>query len=55
MATFFFPHALGAKSVWERAVMHPPTLRGYATDAGFSAVEILPTPFDFWYFYRLVG
>jgi len=41
-------------SVETGTVMRPQTLRGYATDAGFSAVEILPVPFDFWYFYRLV-
>jgi 2-polyprenyl-3-methyl-5-hydroxy-6-metoxy-1,4-benzoquinol methylase len=35
-------------------VMRPNTLRGYATDAGFSAVEVLPVAFDFWHFYRLV-
>jgi hypothetical protein len=35
-------------------VMRLQTLRSYATEAGFSAVEILPVPFDFWYFYRLV-
>jgi 2-polyprenyl-3-methyl-5-hydroxy-6-metoxy-1,4-benzoquinol methylase len=35
-------------------VMRPDTLRGYATDAGFSAVEVLPVAFDFWRFYRLV-
>jgi len=35
-------------------VMRPNTLRGYATDAGFSAVEVLPIAFDFWHFYRLV-
>ena len=41
-------------SVGTGTVMRPQTLRGYATNAGFSAVEILPVPFDFWYFYRLV-
>jgi 2-polyprenyl-3-methyl-5-hydroxy-6-metoxy-1,4-benzoquinol methylase len=35
-------------------VMRPHTLRGYATDAGFSTVEILPVAFDYWHFYRLV-
>ena len=42
-------------SVETGTVMRPQTLRGYATEAGFSAVEILPVPFDFWYFYRLVS
>ena len=41
-------------SVETGTVMRPQTLRGYATEAGFSAVEILPVPFGFWYFYRLV-
>ena len=35
-------------------VMRPHTLRGYATDAGFSTIEILPVAFDYWHFYRLV-
>ncbi len=35
-------------------VMRPPTLRRYAEEAGFRAVEILPIENDFWRFYRLV-
>ena len=34
-------------------VMRPPTLRRYATEAGFREVEILPIENDFWTFYRL--
>jgi precorrin-6B methylase 2 len=36
-------------------VMRPSTLRAYATEAGFSDVEILPIENDFWRFYRLVS
>jgi 2-polyprenyl-3-methyl-5-hydroxy-6-metoxy-1,4-benzoquinol methylase len=35
-------------------VMRPATLRRYATEAGFSGVEILPVENDVWRFYRLV-
>jgi 2-polyprenyl-3-methyl-5-hydroxy-6-metoxy-1,4-benzoquinol methylase len=35
-------------------VMRPATLRRYATEAGFSEVEILPIENDLWRFYRLV-
>jgi 2-polyprenyl-3-methyl-5-hydroxy-6-metoxy-1,4-benzoquinol methylase len=35
-------------------VMRPATLRRYATEAGFSEVEILPIENDVWRFYRLV-
>jgi 2-polyprenyl-3-methyl-5-hydroxy-6-metoxy-1,4-benzoquinol methylase len=35
-------------------VMRPATLRRYATEAGFSGVEILPIDNDLWRFYRLV-
>jgi hypothetical protein len=35
-------------------VMRPDTMRRYATEAGFSGVEILPIENDFWRFYRLV-
>lgn len=35
-------------------VMRPDTLRGYAKEAGFSGVEILPIEHDFWRFYRLM-
>lgn len=34
-------------------VMRPPTLRRYAQEAGFSAVEIAPIEHDFWRFYLL--
>jgi len=33
--------------------MRPETLRGYAREAGFAAVEVLPVPHDAWSFYRL--
>ena len=35
-------------------VMRPDTVRDYATEAGFSGVEVLPIEHDFWRFYRLV-
>ena len=35
-------------------VMRLPTLRGYATEAGFHDVEVLPIENDFWRFYRLM-
>jgi SAM-dependent methyltransferase len=35
-------------------VMRPPTLRRYATEAGFREVQVLPIQNDFWRFYRLV-
>ena len=32
----------------------PATLRGYAREAGFASMEVLPTgEFGFWRFYRL--
>jgi SAM-dependent methyltransferase len=34
-------------------VMRPPTLRRYAAEAGFSAVEVAPIEHDFWRFYIL--
>lgn len=37
------------------AVMRPATLRRYATEAGFGAVEVLPIETDYWRFYRLTG
>jgi 2-polyprenyl-3-methyl-5-hydroxy-6-metoxy-1,4-benzoquinol methylase len=43
------PPALGTGTV-----MRPETLRRYASDAGFSGVEILPIEHDFWRFYRLL-
>lgn len=33
--------------------MRPETLRRYATEAGFSELEVLPVETDFWRFYRL--
>ena len=36
-------------------VMRPATLHGYATEAGFSSVEILPIEHDLFRFYHLVG
>ena len=33
--------------------MRPETLRGYAREAGFSNVDVLPIENDFWRFYRL--
>jgi hypothetical protein len=33
--------------------MRPETLRRYATEAGFSELEVLPIETDFWRFYRL--
>ena len=35
-------------------VMRPATLRRYATEAGFSKIEILPIENDMWRFYRLM-
>jgi 2-polyprenyl-3-methyl-5-hydroxy-6-metoxy-1,4-benzoquinol methylase len=35
-------------------VMRPATLRRYATEAGFSGVQILPIVHELWRFYRLV-
>ena len=40
-------------SVATGTVMRPDTLRGYATEAGFGSVEILPIENDFFRFYRL--
>lgn len=36
-------------------VMRPETLRGYAVEAGFAGLEVLPIEHDLWRFYRLVG
>ena len=33
--------------------MRPATLAGYALDAGFTRVEVLPIENDFWRFHRL--
>lgn len=35
-------------------VMRPDTLRGYAVEAGFAGLEVLPIEHDLWRFYRLV-
>jgi hypothetical protein len=43
-----------APSVGTGTVMRPATLRRYALDAGFRAVEILPIEYGFWRFYRLL-
>jgi 2-polyprenyl-3-methyl-5-hydroxy-6-metoxy-1,4-benzoquinol methylase len=40
-------------SVGTGTVMRPATFEGYAVDAGFSSVEILPIEHDFFRFYRL--
>ena len=37
-----------------RSVIRPATVRAYATEAGFSRVDVLPIEHDFWRFYRLV-
>ena len=42
-------------SVATGTVMRPSTLRGYAREAGFADVEILPIENDFFRFYRLRG
>jgi hypothetical protein len=36
-------------------VMRPDTFRGYAAEAGFSKVEILPVDSENFYFYRLTA
>ncbi len=36
-------------------VMRPDTMRRYATDAGFTTIDILPIEHDFFRFYRLTG
>lgn len=36
-------------------VMRPAVLQGYALEAGFSSVEVLPIDHELWRFYRLVG
>ena len=42
------------KSAATGAVMRPPTLARYATDAGFTSTEILPLENDFFRFYHLI-
>jgi len=41
-------------SVGTGTVMRPDVLRRYATEAGFSRVDVLPIEADFWRFYRLL-
>jgi hypothetical protein len=36
-------------------VMRPATLRGYAQEAGFRDIDILPLENDFFTFYRMVN
>jgi hypothetical protein len=36
-------------------VMRPDTFRGYATDAGFASVDILPIDHDLFRFYQLIA
>jgi hypothetical protein len=43
----FHGHSAGTGTV-----MWPDTLRGYARQAGFDDVEVLPIEIDFWRFYR---
>jgi SAM-dependent methyltransferase len=42
-------------SVGTGTVMRPSTFEGYAREAGYERVEILPIEADFWRFYRLHG
>jgi predicted O-methyltransferase YrrM len=42
-----------AESVGTGTVMRPATLLGYARDAGFTDLEVLPIENDLWRFYRL--
>ncbi|HEU4398076.1 MAG TPA: methyltransferase domain-containing protein [Actinomycetota bacterium] len=49
------PSAMGdPQTAATGAVMRPATLRRYATEAGFAAVEVLPIDTDYWRFYRLL-
>jgi SAM-dependent methyltransferase len=53
--TCCLPDALSTRpSVGTGTVMRPSTLAGYAADAGFAGVEVLPVEHDFFRFYRLV-
>jgi hypothetical protein len=53
--TCCLPDSLSAPgSVGTGTVMRPATLAGYADDAGFAGVEVLPVEHDFFRFYRLV-
>jgi SAM-dependent methyltransferase len=44
---------VGMESAATGTVMRPDTLRGYAAEAGFTDLEVLPIENDFWRFYRL--
>jgi 2-polyprenyl-3-methyl-5-hydroxy-6-metoxy-1,4-benzoquinol methylase len=44
-----------ATSAATGTVLRPATLRGYATEAGFASVEVLPIEHDMFRFYRLEG
>jgi 2-polyprenyl-3-methyl-5-hydroxy-6-metoxy-1,4-benzoquinol methylase len=49
------PSAMGdPQTAATGAVMRPATLRRYAAEAGFGAVEVLPIETDYWRFYRLL-
>jgi hypothetical protein len=48
------PRGRRTRSAGAGTVRRPDTVRAYATDAGFSHVEVLPINHDFWRFYRLV-
>jgi SAM-dependent methyltransferase len=49
------PDAMGdPETAATGAIMRPSTLRNYALEAGFRAVEVLPIETEFWRFYRLV-
>lgn len=45
---------LDADSAGTGTVIRPDTVRRYATEAGFTRVDVLPIEHDFWRFYRLV-
>ena len=54
--TTCLPDGMSAEgSVGTGTVMRPDTLRGYAREAGFSDLDVLPIDNDFFRFYRLVG
>lgn len=49
------PDAMGdPETAATGAVMRPPTLKRYASEAGFARVDVLPIETEFWRFYRLV-
>jgi SAM-dependent methyltransferase len=49
------PSAMGdSQTAATGAVMRLPTLRRYATEAGFTDVDVLPIDADHWRFYRLI-